>query len=101
MQGFSFPHVSKKIACLISVSFVQCVRKRRGQAGREGREVNHDKMSAAFWSLSLHTASLLLCAWLHCAGSTQYGLEAHLDLVFLGLLCSLFALCVSFHPKSS
>lgn len=64
VQGFSFPHVSKKIACLISLSFVQCVRKRKGQAGRGGRKVNHDKMSPAFWCLSLHTASLLLSAWL-------------------------------------
>lgn len=89
MQGFSFPHVSKKTACLISLSFVQCVRKRKGQAGREGREVNHDKVSTAFWSLSLHVASLLLPAWLCCAGSTQDELEAHADLVSLGLLGSL------------
>lgn len=60
VQGSGFPHVSRKMACLIQLSFVQCVRKRKGRAGREGREVNHDKVSTAFWSLSLHTASLLL-----------------------------------------
>lgn len=63
--------------------------------------MNHDKVNTAFWSLSLHTASLLLPAWLHCAGRTQDGLEAHLDLVSLGLLCSLFAVCVYVHPKGS
>lgn len=93
--------VSKKTTCLISLSFMQCVRERKSQAGREGREVNHGKVSVAFCSLSLHTASLLLPAWLHCAGSTQDELEARLDLVSLGLLYSLFALCVYFHPKSS
>lgn len=55
---------------LILLPFVQHIRGRKGQAGRTGREMEHDKVSTDFWSLFLHTNSLLLPAGVCCAAGT-------------------------------
>lgn len=55
---------------LILLPFVQHISGRKGQAGRVGREMEHDKVSTAFWSLFLHMDTLLLPAGVCCAAGT-------------------------------
>lgn len=63
------------------------VEHARGRKGWARREMEHGKVSTAFWSLSLQRASL---CFLHgCSVLLAHGFEpeAHLDLVSLGLPC--------------
>lgn len=81
---------------------MQHVRGRKGQAGRAGREMEHDKVSTAFLvSVPAHSFTVASCMAALCCWHTGLNLR-HIWICFpLAYSAGSFLSAFYFYPKSS